>query len=160
MLHPGKDKLYHIIACSLITMFTFTLMLAGLKVYERWTTTDTHHSCASDEQLRDEENINNNAHKCEFYRTLAKKTNTAAFVAGFFALSIGIMKEVGDIFDIWWVCKGEVGCSASWADLLADFIGVVIGEGIIFTALLILYQLKHPLHRDVIGEPFQSSMES
>jgi hypothetical protein len=62
------------------------------------------------------------------------------------------MKEVGDIFDIWWVCKGEVGCSASWADLLADFIGVVIGEGIIFTALWILYQLKHPLHRDVIGE--------
>lgn len=59
------------------------------------------------------------------------------------ALSIGILKEIGDIYNFWWLCQvrnedGSIaGCDASWGDLLADIFGIILAQAIIFISLLV-----------------------
>ena len=65
--------------------------------------------------------------------TLQRESQTysiIAVVSGIAAMSIGILKEIGDEYDIAWN-NGQ----SSWGDILADFIGVILGEIIIFLSL-------------------------
>mmetsp|Transcript_37274 Transcript_37274/g.89241 ORF Transcript_37274/g.89241 Transcript_37274/m.89241 type:complete len:119 (-) Transcript_37274:123-479(-) len=59
---------------------------------------------------------------------------------GLCAFLIGLIKEVGDFFDFWPQCR-ELGCTPSGGDVLANLIGVVIGE-LIFALLFWVYSKR------------------
>ena len=58
--------------------------------------------------------------------------------SGFVAMTIGALKEIGDAYNFWPILC-QIGCTASWADILADLIGVAFGEIMIVLALCFRY---------------------
>lgn len=55
-----------------------------------------------------------------------------AVISGIVAMGVGIAKEIFDAYGILWT-----GGTSSWGDILADFIGVVVGEIFIFVAVIL-----------------------
>ena len=55
-----------------------------------------------------------------------------AVISGIVAMGVGIAKEIFDAYGILWT-----GGTSSWGDILADFIGVVVGEIFIFVAVVL-----------------------
>ncbi len=80
------------------------------------------------------------------HRSVPGKFYVLAGIAGIFALLIGIIKEIGDHYDVWFLCKrvdedGNVlGCHSSMSDVLADAIGIMIGEIFILGGLVLWFR--------------------
>ena len=72
--------------------------------------------------------------RCSACSSIPKKYYILGGISGVAAMLVGIAKEIGDAYDIWPRCS-SVGCQSTWGDILADFIGVIVGEVIIFSAL-------------------------
>ena len=120
----GEDKLYHILACASITIVAFFVLVILQKSYQT--------CCCKSEEVSigsggDDVDIENNVPVVYSER----KYFIIAIISGFISLSIGVAKEIADAYNLLWK-----GGQSSWADILADFIGVVIGLLIIFLALL------------------------
>lgn len=142
----AKDKILHIVACFLITVVTFLMLLATRKVY------DMNHPSRCVEEIAppveshdfevgidgyDNDNTIITTKHCFFDRHIHKyllfiKISTTV------ALIIGIAKEIGDLYNFWWLCQTKkedgsiVGCDASWADFFADVVGIILANSFIF----------------------------
>lgn len=53
-------------------------------------------------------------------------------MSGTIAFLVGVTKELFDKYEIWWK-----GGDPSWGDIVADGIGVLVGEVLIFMALYV-----------------------
>jgi hypothetical protein len=149
ILLAGKDKLYHMAACALITIATLLGLLLSRRIYHRYCPSGVEKAGAVDgcddveapPANKETESIQaSNTEKCNFDRFISKNwvlVTTSSLVA----LLIGIAKEIGDMYNIWWLCQAKnadgsiVGCDASWADLLADIVGIILANVIIFASL-------------------------
>jgi len=78
--------------------------------------------------------------------SIPRKFYILAGISGIFALLIGIIKEIGDHYNVWFICKRVdengyiVGCESSWSDIFADMIGILIGEVFILGGLAIWFR--------------------
>ena len=144
----GKDKVYHIAACFLITIFTFVALVAALEIYKKFRRRfldDAVDAETPSTVLPNLDDPNNSVYagKCKFCRLLPMKFIVVACVSGFISMVIGAIKEIGDIYNLWYLCNAVnpdgsiVGCQSSWYDIFADLIGVVLGEVFIFLGLWI-----------------------
>mmetsp|Transcript_4066 Transcript_4066/g.8950 ORF Transcript_4066/g.8950 Transcript_4066/m.8950 type:complete len:192 (-) Transcript_4066:891-1466(-) len=173
----GKDKLYHILSCAFITIFTFLALVIVLHFYKKRIGTNGV-ADSDDDDDDDEQNSNDdddgNDQDCDVEIAASssyQKTNNArpdrkkkriensslrcrscrndkhscilaiVVLSGMVSMAIGIAKEIGDAYDIWPPCHAineddgsMVGCQSSWDDILADFIGVVLGGILILLA--------------------------
>ena len=148
----GTDKVYHIFACYLITTVTFAILIAAVKIYKKF----------HNQFLREDENVAiDGAHvastalpSCEIigapnYTTHGRESSKLDFchtfpksfymiASGMVAITVGIVKEIGDIYNIWPLCNHVdedgtlIGCQASWNDIFSDLIGVLLAEVSIF----------------------------
>lgn len=57
-----------------------------------------------------------------------------AVISGIVAMGVGIAKEILDACELLWT-----GGTSSWGDVLADFLGVVVGETVIFVLVVLRY---------------------
>eukprot|EP00804_Cyclotella_cryptica_P026837 CCRYP_018606-RA/>CCRYP_018606-RA protein AED:0.32 eAED:0.32 QI:0/-1/0/1/-1/1/1/0/175 len=147
MILSGNDKLYHIAACALITMATFLALSVARRFQEQSRGCSMVDDSPSDaiENGRDVEAPGNHVavtdveEKCSF--RISKNNWVLVGMSSLVALSIGILKEIGDMYNFWWLCQSKnedgsiVGCDASWGDLLADIIGIILAQAIIFLFL-------------------------
>lgn len=139
MILSGKDKLYHITACFLITVVVFAVLLAARRFHETQSARIEEERDIEDAR-RDNNTDTLNTGRCSFNRCIHKNWALAA-VASWVAVLIGIVKEIGDMYNFWWLCQSKnedgsiVGCDASWADFLADVVGIILANCIIFMSL-------------------------
>lgn len=136
----GKDKLLHIFVCALITILVFIVI--SLKCYKK-SKDDEHAMNVLSDQDNDNNDIDveiavhapselpNNSNErdeklCTIHQLLpTRKYIIIACISGIVAMAIGIAKEISDEYNI--IARG----TASWGDILADFIGVMLGECVI-----------------------------
>lgn len=144
MVQWGVDKILHMAACFLITAGTFLILLAARSFYNRnhenfpaGLTTSSHEY---DVESLDNSNESATTTQCNFYRCIQKDWVLIA-IASSVALVIGIVKEIGDAYNFWWLCQSKnddgsiVGCDASWGDFLADVVGAGVASGFIFATI-------------------------
>lgn len=80
--------------------------------------------------------------------SIPRKFYFLAGISGIIALLIGVIKEIGDHYNIWFLCKrvdengNIVGCESSWSDIFADVIGILIGEVIVLGGLAIWFRFR------------------
>jgi len=138
-----KDKLLHVTICFLITVLIFSAISAARRFYGRYFMTphfelslaaehDTEAAARGAVMRKD---------KTSFSYKLIQNNLLVVLVANLVALSIGIVKEIGDMYNIWWLCQSKnedestVGCDASWVDFIADIVGIILANFVIFTSL-------------------------
>lgn len=137
----GVDKIYHILSCALITVLAFFALLTtynciNSKIDNKSDKDNAHHIASINDDDGDfelaavpsaEESSASNMHKCTriIYLPTRNYIIIMAIFSGGIAITIGILKEVFDAYNI--IINGQ----ASWDDILADVIGVIIGECII-----------------------------
>ena len=137
----GVDKTYHILVCALITVLAFFALLTAYNcINSKKNKSDdnynAHHIASIDDDDGDfelaavpsaEESSSSNIHTCTriIYLPTRNYIIIIAIFSGGIAITIGILKEVFDAYNI--IINGQ----ASWDDILADVIGVIIGECII-----------------------------
>ena len=136
----GVDKIYHILACALITVLAFFALLTAYNCINskknKSDNDNAHHIASINDDDGDfelaavpsaEESSASNMHKCTriIYLPTRNYIIIVAIFSGGIAITIGILKEVFDAYKI--IINGQ----ASWGDILADVIGVIIGECII-----------------------------
>ena len=193
MVRTGKDKLYHIIACALLSCGTFVVLFIAhddrcscntICLNPRGSNNDDDNGVGGNENVNvsgynnaegdsdadaemavtyttpsdsagepnntDNDNDtrhNNNPKKCPLCirilsifgcHQIPKKYYIMAAKSGFVAMTIGALKEIGDAYNFWPILC-QTGCTASWADILADLIGVAFGEIMIVLALCFRY---------------------
>jgi len=127
----GNDKIYHILVCSLITIVTFFILVILFECYikihhrnEHQVTSNINDNDvevalpATDEVLDNEEDM--------YMQKICihlpeRKYIIIGIISGLIAMSIGVAKEISDKYNIVWIG------TASWGDILADFIGVLLG---------------------------------
>jgi hypothetical protein len=151
MIISGKDKLLHIAACFVITAAAFLLLLAARELSKRMQLKNSATTAADVaveydvEAASGDENVVNmnetaSVRRCDLLHHI-RNNWVFAVIATTLALLIGIAKEIGDIYNFWCLCKAKnedgtiVGCDASWADFLADVIGVILANTVIFGSL-------------------------
>lgn len=147
----GKDKLLHMSACFVITFGVFLLLVAARGLYKstqhpKRIEDGAHPSDRNDEEASRSGDVNidetMSSHKCNLHAYVYKNW-VLAVIASSFAMLIGIAKEIGDVYNYWWLCKAQnedgsvVGCDASWTDILADVVGVILANCIIFVSIWI-----------------------
>jgi len=151
-----NDKILHSLACASITCFTFVVSLAVLKIYSA-----VHSSCSSRhddaiicqndvvdvEEVAQQQRVDGDVETASSPTPLTthdnevKRTNNVqpkfpkhilimAGISGIVAMGVGITKEILDANELLWN-----GATSSWGNILADFIGVVVGEIVIFAAV-------------------------
>ena len=142
----GRDKLYHALACAATTVAAFLALALAVAVYGKIIGrrrdvvdggdggVDEEADCERQSQSTDDEPSNRSSTSGVTCRWCSRTHLILAAMAGIIAMAIGIAKEIGDAYDIWPFC-GEAGCQSSGGDILADFIGVVLGEVLICTML-------------------------
>ena len=143
----GKDKVFHFLGIALITCCIFTVLFLGLercyyrrKWWEDLPSTSSHINTTEEEEKNDLESnslpsfrsndgLGQNSclrfpiRKRGYYLKLAVMSGTIAFL-------VGVAKELFDKYEIWWK-----GGDPSWGDIVADGIGVLVGEILICMAL-------------------------
>ena len=154
-----NDKLLHSLACASITCFTFVVSLVVRKVCcaaanRRCNDDDDDDKgrvpCADHDHDADDYDVEMasspvlNTHDDEEVEqterihpqlscpTKGVRTIIMAVISGMVAMGVGIAKEVFDAYGTLWT-----GGTSSWGDILADFIGVVVGEIFIFVAVVL-----------------------
>lgn len=153
MILSGRDKLLHTAACFLITVVAFLFLLAIRELWKRMLLKNATHTGGAAGDAADDlaveydieatnDGENEAAGTMQYDpRHLIRNNWVFAAIASTLALVIGIAKEIGDMYNFWWLCKAKnedgtiVGCDASWADFLADVIGVILANIIIFGSL-------------------------
>ena len=138
MLLAEKDKLLHLLVCASITILIFSVI--SLKCYEKSKDDEHDVNVTSDQDNNNNENdveilhaslpnTNNNERDeklCAVQQILpTRKYIIIACISGIVAIAVGIAKEISDKYNI------IVSGTASWGDILANFIGVMLGECII-----------------------------
>ena len=152
----GVDKLLHMAACFFITTGTFFIMLASRECDKR-----SHENIPVETASNRELDVENPGRGSEYvattdcnFRQCIQKDWVLIVTASSFALLIGIAKEIGDMYNFWWICQTKnddgsiVGCDASLGDFIADIIGVVVADGFIFVAIYLwnsFQEKKSPL---------------
>lgn len=128
MLVVGNDKLYHILVCAFITIVTFFVLVIVLECYKRIRHRNQVTSNINDHDVEialpttDEMLDNEDMHMKKLCIHLpARKYLIIGTISGLVAMSIGILKEINDKYNLVWTG------TASWDDILADFIGVLLG---------------------------------
>eukprot|EP00956_Cyclotella_meneghiniana_P027026 scaffold59790_cov83-Cyclotella_meneghiniana.AAC.3 len=150
MMLLAKDKVLHIVACFLITAVTFLLLMAARRVYDMNHTSrygeemalpvESHDVEAVPDGYYDNDNTITTAKHCCFDQNVHKYLLFIA-ISTLVALVVGIAKEIGDMYNFWWLCQTKkedgsiVGCDASWADFLADVVGIILANAFIFAFL-------------------------
>ena len=131
LMLAGNDKIYHILVCSLVTIVTFFILVSILKCYNKYNNRNEHQVTTTningndveialpttDEVLNDAGDMQKICH----INLPARKYLIIGIISGLVAMSIGIAKEISDKYNIVWIG------TASWGDILADFIGVLLG---------------------------------
>ena len=139
----GVDKIYHILVCALITVLAFLALVIAYNCFnsknnKSYVDDDNEHHVESindddgDVELAAvppaEDSSDSNMYKCTRFIVQLPRRNyiiiMMAILSGAMAMAIGILKEVFDAYNI-------INGQASWGDILADFIGVIIGACII-----------------------------
>ena len=133
MLLAEKDKLLHLLVCASITILVFFII--SLKCYKKSKDNDHDVNMTSDQDNNNNENdveiavhaVPNRVEKlCTAQQILpTRKYIIIACISGIVAMAVGIAKEISDKYNI------IVSGTASWNDILADFIGVMLGESFI-----------------------------
>ena len=138
MLLAEKDKLLHLFVCASITILVFCVI--SLKCYKSSKDNEHDVNVTSDQDNNSYENdveilhaslpnTNNNERDeklCAVQQILpTRKYIIIACISGIVAIAVGIAKEISDKYNI------IVSGTASWGDILANFIGVMLGECII-----------------------------
>ena len=129
-----KDKLLHLLVCASITILIFSVI--SLKCYEKSKGDENDVNVTSDQDNNSYENDveiplpNNNNEREEKLCTVQQMLPTRKYIiiaciSGIVAMAVGIAKEISDKYNI--ILSG----TASWGDILADFIGVMLGESFI-----------------------------
>lgn len=145
----GKDKLLHIAACFVITVAAFLVLLAARELSKRMKLKNAATAASNvaveydiEAASGDENVVNiNETASVRRYDLHIRNNWIFAVIASTLALLIGMAKEIGDIYNFWWLCKAKnedgtiIGCDASWADFLADVIGVLLANTVIFGSL-------------------------
>lgn len=126
-----NDKIYHILVCALVTIVTFFVLVSILefcnkKIHHRNQVTsniiDNDVEVAlptTDEVLDNEEDMYMQKKIC--IHLPKRKYIIIGIISGLVAMTIGVIKEINDKYNIVWIG------TASWGDILADFIGVLLG---------------------------------
>lgn len=147
----GRDKLYHITACATITCITFFGFIIVYEIYKKivrirgveeysYGSGGTNNgddvemamvAPAPAAESTDNSIISIDRSRCTFRRQCPKKYLIMAGLSGIVAMAVGIAKEIGDMYNVWPPCQTPTGCHASWGDMLANFIGVALGEVIV-----------------------------
>ena len=157
-----NDKLLHSLACASITCVAFvSLLVVAVKVHKNNDVVsgdgDEHeeedeavgvvrHDHEEQEQQQNQGSdvesassliiidANNDIHsesekveKERAKRRIPMNIVILAGISGILAMCVGVAKELFDASEILWK-----GGTSSWGDILADFIGVVLGEILIF----------------------------
>jgi hypothetical protein len=148
MILSGKDKLYHLAACALITIATFLALLIARRFQERRGCSiveegpsDVFENNSDVEDPHNHDVVHDISEECCF-SVCTKENWVLVGMSSVVALSIGILKEIGDMYNFWWLCQAQnedgsiAGCDASWGDLLADIFGIILAQAIIFISLL------------------------
>ena len=108
----GNDKIYHILVCSLITIVTFFILVSILKCYKKIhhrnehqvTTTNINDNDVeitlptTDEVLDNEEDMYMQKKIC--IHLPKRKYIIIGIISGVVAMSIGILKEINDKYNI------------------------------------------------------------
>ena len=122
-----NDKIYHILVCAFITIVTFFVLVIVLECYKRIhhrnevTTNndaDVEIALSATDEVLDAEDMR--MQKICIHLP-ARKYLIIGTISGLVAMSIGVAKEINDKYNIIWIG------TASWGDILADFIGVLLG---------------------------------
>lgn len=124
MLLAEKDKLLHLFVCAAITILVFSVI--SLKCYKKSKDNDHDVNVTSDQDTLPNNNNERDEKLCTVQQMLpTRKYIIIACISGIVAMAVGIAKEISDKYNI--IASG----TASWGDILADFIGVMLGECII-----------------------------
>ncbi len=137
MMLAGEDKLHHILACALITMVVFSVLV----VLQKYCSDNDIQTCS----CRSNDNVSIGSGSGDVdaavvfsHRDTARKYFIIAIISGVISMLVGVAKEIADAYNILWT-----GGQSSWGDIIADFIGVVIGFMVIFLALGLRYWCLH-----------------
>ena len=124
MLLAEKDKLLHLFVCASITILVFCVI--SLKCYKSSKDNEHDVNVTSDQDTLPNNNNERDEKLCTVQQMLpTRKYIIIACISGIVAMAVGIAKEISDKYNI--ILSG----TASWGDILADFIGVMLGECII-----------------------------
>lgn len=124
MLLAEKDKLLHLFVCAAITILVFSVI--SLKCYKKSKDNDHDVNVTSDQDTLPNNNNERDEKLCAVQQILpTRKYIIIACISGIVAIAVGIAKEISDKYNI------IVSGTASWGDILANFIGVMLGECII-----------------------------
>ena len=124
MLLAEKDKLLHLFVCAAITILVFSVI--SLKCYKKSKDNDHDVNVTSDQDTLPNNNNERDEKLCTVQQMLpTRKYIIIACISGIVAMAVGIAKEISDKYNI------IVSGTASWGDILANFIGVMLGECII-----------------------------
>ena len=124
MLLAEKDKLLHLLVCASITILIFSVI--SLKCYEKSKDDEHDVNVTSDQDTLPNNNNERDEKLCAVQQILpTRKYIIIACISGIVAIAVGIAKEISDKYNI------IVSGTASWGDILANFIGVMLGECII-----------------------------
>ena len=164
-----NDKLLHSLACAFITCFTFASSLFAFKVCgavvirrpddddDEGVRCAVHRGHDDDGDVVDDVNnveiesppalishdnqvlgeevvVVRNEEKGNCKQLHPKNILILAIISGIVAIGVGIAKEILDACKLLWN-----GSTSSWGDVLADFIGVVVGEIVIFVLVVLRY---------------------
>lgn len=133
MTIAGADKLYHALASAAITCSTFTLLFLALECYYQRIrgsgeeNNDVEMAAAAPSSHDDGLGEN---YCLRFPDRPRRHYLILSAISGVLTMAVGVTKEIFDAYDILWT-----GGDASWGDVLADFVGVAVGEFVIFVAL-------------------------
>ena len=124
MLLAEKDKLLHLFVCASITILVFCVI--SLKCYKSSKDNEHDVNVTSDQDTLPNNNNERDEKLCTVQQMLpTRKYIIIACISGIVAMAVGIAKEISDKYNI------IVSGTASWGDILANFIGVMLGECII-----------------------------
>lgn len=124
MLLAEKDKLLHLFVCASITILVFCVI--SLKCYKSSKDNEHDVNVTSDQDTLPNNNNERDEKLCAVQQILpTRKYIIIACISGIVAIAVGIAKEISDKYNI------IVSGTASWGDILANFIGVMLGECII-----------------------------
>ena len=124
MLLAEKDKLLHLFVCVSITILVFCVI--SLKCYKSSKDNEHDVNVTSDQDTLPNNNNERDEKLCAVQQILpTRKYIIIACISGIVAIAVGIAKEISDKYNI------IVSGTASWGDILANFIGVMLGECII-----------------------------
>jgi len=142
-----NDKIYHILVCALITIVTFFFLVKVLECYKRIRNRNQVTSNINDNDvevaLPATDEVLDNEQDMYMQKICIhlpeRKYIIIGIISGLIAMSIGVAKEISDKYNIIWIGTASLG------DILADFIGILLGY-----ILLLLGYRCNTLYNDYV----------